>query len=59
MTTFWKNLHGLAHGQLFNGGYLAPSTAAALAAVKKSADSKCNAGDCRQRSPWPRLAAYR
>ena len=22
MTAFWKNLHGLALGQLFNGGYL-------------------------------------
>jgi len=22
MTAFWKNLHRLAQGQLFNGGYL-------------------------------------
>ena len=28
MTSFWKNLQQLAHGQLFNGGYLGGRAAA-------------------------------
>jgi len=32
MTPFWKNLHRLAHGQLFNGGYMDEKSATAIAA---------------------------
>jgi len=61
MTAFWKNLHQLAHGQLFNGGYLTEKTAAQLAA-------KTNGTTCRkpgrtgveQRGPaHPQIAAFR
>jgi hypothetical protein len=61
MSAFWKNLHGLAHGQLFNGGYIAPQAVVEIA-VKENArrkdSSRCNQG-CEQPAPWPRLAAYR
>jgi hypothetical protein len=59
MNTFWKNLHGLSQGQLFNGGYLAPSTVASLASKENAADKRDRKRDCRERQPWPRLAAYR
>ena len=32
MSTFWKNLHQVARGQLFNGGHLSASDIAAEAA---------------------------
>ena len=60
MTTFWKYLHGLAKGQLLNGGYLAPGTA--WSTVEKQAqrpDGECGDDDRHAREPWPRLAAYR
>ena len=60
MSTFWKNLHGLAQGQLFNGGHLAPATVVTL--VEKD-NTRCNEQSKnkgrRQRTPWPRIAAYR
>ena len=61
MTVFWKHLHGLAQGQLLNGGYLAPDAARA-AAEKQAQDQHGKAEgnrDGRCREPWPRLAAYR
>lgn len=59
MTTFLKNLHGLAQGQLFNGGYFAPAAAAAIAAKEGTACKDAHAKSGSRNMPWPRLAAYR
>ena len=62
MSPFWKNLQGLAKGQLVNGGYLSPDAAATLAARDREAQAR-TIDPCREknarREPWPRLAAYR
>lgn len=61
MTAFWKYLHGLARGQLLNGGYLAPKTAWSAAEEQaRNLDGDCGDDHARHaREPWPRLAAYR
>ena len=46
MTAFWKNLHRLAQGQLFNGGYLTEETANPI--QQRRAEEK---DDARQRAP--------
>lgn len=63
MTTFWKNLNRLSQDQLFTRGYLAPATAAEIAAQRQAQDaSECKSRTDEKRhgnSPWPRLAAFR
>ena len=61
MTAFWKNLHLLARGQLFNGGYLTDETGPP--AQKKPAveplDGRKRASDAPSRPLPARLAACR
>ena len=61
MTAFWKNLQQLAHGQLFNGGYLTEKTAAPLAAKANTATCrKPGRAGAEQRGPaHPQIAAFR
>ena len=60
MTTFWKNLQQLAHGQLFNGGYLAPDVARTQAeSVIKTDVKHARSNDTVRRPPHPQIAAYR
>jgi hypothetical protein len=63
MATFWKNLNRLAQDQLFTRGYLAPSTAAAIAAKRQASEApECSGAThepCSSKRPWPRLAALR
>ncbi|MDR3389982.1 MAG: hypothetical protein P4L92_23340 [Rudaea sp.] len=61
MSTFWKNLSRVAQDQLFTGGYLAPSTVAAIAAKRQAAAAGGGTQEKKQESkrPWPRLAALR
>ena len=60
MTTFWKNLQQLAHGQLFNGGYLSAEVARAQAESVTKADGKRTCSDDTvRRPPHPQIAAYR
>ena len=42
MAAFWKNLHLLAQGQLFNGGYLVDKTVESIATTP--ADASKNSG---------------
>jgi len=60
MTTFWKNLQQLAHGQLFNGGYLSPDVARTQAesVIKTDVKRPCS-NDTVRRPPHPQIAAYR
>jgi len=62
MTTFWKHLHRLAQGQLFNGGYLnAEPEAAPPAAAKPEAERQrtiTNEAAARRPRHAP-IAAYR
>jgi hypothetical protein len=60
MTTFWKNLQQLAHGQLFNGGYLGPDVARTQAesVIKTEIKRNCPNEPVR-RPPHPQIAAYR
>lgn len=60
MTTFWKNLQQLAHGQLFNGGYLSADVARTQAKSVTKAEAQRNASnDTVRRPPHPQIAAYR
>jgi len=60
MSTFWKNLQQLAHGQLFNGGYLGADVARAQAeSVTKADDKRTCSNDTVRRPPHPQIAAYR
>ena len=60
MSTFWKNLQQLAHGQLFNGGYLSPDVARTQAeSVAKADDKRICSNDTVRRPPHPQIAAYR
>ena len=63
MNTFWKNLNRLAQDQLFTRGYLAPGTAAEIAAKRQASEAhECSGAvqELRERKrPWPRLAAFR
>jgi hypothetical protein len=60
MTAFWKNLQQLAHGQLFNGGYLGPDVARDQArALTKADDGSGCTKDPIRRPPHPQIAAYR
>ena len=60
MTTFWKNLQQLAHGQLFNGGYLSPDVARTQAesVIKTEIKRNCS-NEAVRRPPHPQIAAYR
>ena len=60
MTAFWKNLQQLAHGQLFNGGYLSTDVARERAQSAEKADTErtCTRDSIR-RPPHPQIAAYR
>ena len=60
MSTFWKNLQQLAHGQLFNGGYLSADVARtqAKSVTKETAPRTCS-NDTVRRPPHPQIAAYR
>ena len=60
MTSFWKNLQQLAHGQLFNGGYLRPDVARTQAesVIKTDVKRPCS-NDTVRRPPHPQIAAYR
>jgi len=60
MTAFWKNLQQLAHGQLFNGGYLSPDVARTQAESVIKAEIKRNcSNEAVRRPPHPQIAAYR
>jgi hypothetical protein len=60
MTTFWKNLQQLAHGQLFNGGYLGTDVARTQAeSVIKTEVKRTCTNDTVRRPPHPQIAAYR
>ncbi|HET7064592.1 MAG TPA: hypothetical protein VFI49_09970 [Rudaea sp.] len=60
MTTFWKNLQQLAHGQLFNGGYLSADVARAQAeSVTKANAQRTCPNDTVRRPPHAQIAAYR
>jgi hypothetical protein len=60
MTTFWKNLQQLAHGQLFNGGYLGVDVARAQAkSVTKADAQRTCSNETVRRPPHPQIAAYR
>ena len=54
MTAFWKNLQQLAHGQLFNGGYLSPDVARTQAesVIKTEIKRNCS-NDTVRRPPHP------
>jgi hypothetical protein len=60
MTAFWKNLQQLAHGQLFNGGYLSPDVARTQAesVIKTEIKRNCS-NEAVRRPPHPQIAAYR
>jgi hypothetical protein len=60
MTSFWKNLQQLAHGQLFNGGYLRADVARTQAESVTKVDVKrtCS-NDTVRKPPHPQIAAYR
>lgn len=60
MTAFWKNLQQLAHGQLFNGGYLSADVARERAeTAAKAQDKRTCTQDSIRRPPHPQIAAYR
>jgi hypothetical protein len=60
MTSFWKNLQQLAHGQLFNGGYLSPDVARTQAESVIKTETKRNcSNEAVRRPPHPQIAAYR
>jgi hypothetical protein len=60
MTDFWKNLQQLAHGQLFNGGYLGKEVARTQAeSVTKTDAKRTCSNDTVRRPPHPQIAAYR
>ncbi len=60
MTAFWKNLQQLAHGQLFNGGYLNADVARERArSAQKTIEKRISANDAIRRPPHPQIAAYR
>ena len=56
MTTFWKSLARVAHGQLFIGGHLSPAAVAALNNRVEAACPDKRDEVRRDRLPWPRLA---
>jgi hypothetical protein len=60
MTSFWKNLQQLAHGQLLNGGHLSAEVARELAKPEAKAETRrtCT-DDAMRRPPHPQIAAYR
>jgi len=60
MATFWKNLQQLAHGQLFNGGYLGTDVARTQdeSAARPEVKRACS-NDTVRRPPHPQIAAYR
>ena len=60
MLAFWKNLHQLTRGQLFNGGYLgAEATRSEAEAVAKADDRRNCRSDPLRRPPHTQIAAYR
>ena len=60
MTAFWKNLQQLAHGQLFNGGYLSADVARTQAQSATKAETKRTCpDDSVRRPPHAQIAAYR
>jgi len=62
MTAFWKNLHRLAQGQLFNGGYLVeppPSATSTARDATQDARRKARKLDTRRRLPHLQIAGYR
>jgi len=61
MTPFWKNLHQLAQGQLFNGGYLGENSATRIAAnvVAERNDRPRAAGEAPAQRLPTRLVACR
>ena len=60
MSAFWKNLQQLAHGQLFNGGYLGADVARTQAeSVTKPEVQRTCTNDTVRRPPHPQIAAYR
>jgi hypothetical protein len=60
MTTFWKQLQGLALGQLFNGGYLSVEAACKQANPEaKADDTRARTNDPIRRPPHVQIAAYR
>ena len=60
MTAFWKNLQQLAHGQLFNGGYLSADVARErAAAAEKTQAPRTASPDPLRRPPHTQIAAYR
>jgi hypothetical protein len=61
MTAFWKNLHLLAQGQLFNGGYLVDKAVEPLATTAADANKTGGKPASKfKRAPLPtRTAAFR
>jgi hypothetical protein len=59
MTAFWKNLHRLAQGQLFNGGYLVgPQAVAPKIAPSTPARPQKSALTTGNRLPHRQIAAF-
>jgi hypothetical protein len=59
MTTFWKNLHRMTQDQMFTHGYLSTRMATEIAAKRQTQDARASKDRCHDKTPWPRLAAYR
>jgi hypothetical protein len=59
MTAFWKNLHRLAQGQLFNGGYLVgPQAVAPKAAPSTPVRPRERTPTTGNRLPHRQIAAF-
>ena len=55
MKGFWQNLSQVAHGQLFNGGYLSREAVQRLSAPRTRGKKVRARPQCKQ-VVWPRLA---